>query len=132
MRNSPRSITKLIRTTVFASYLAFRTRELMGEMWIGGLYLSVLLKALPEKPDWKGGDGKGLLQFAEEFTTKGYKHLIFPANVNRNHWIVFKVDVEERAFCIGTLLYLAQCTYTTAYCLPTSPRGLPAWWEPGS
>lgn len=39
----------------------------------------------------------------EEVTSGDYDHLVFPANINNNHWIVFEVDFKEGWFRHGEL-----------------------------
>jgi len=94
---------------VFASYLTFRIGGSASGLWIGGVHLAVLLKALPPKPDWKADNVKVLAHYENIFTTGDFTRLIFPANVNGNHWILFSVDVEKREFCFGSSSYLSVC-----------------------
>jgi len=108
---------------VFASYLAFKARGHVDRLWIRGLHLSVLLKALPEKPKWAEGAGKGLVPFERMFTEGGYKNLLFPANINDSHWILFSVDIEERVFCFGPSVTPSGHAYTPTYYLPMWSRG---------
>ena len=112
----------------FASYLAFKARGHVDGLWIGGLHLSVLLKAFPEKPKWAEGVGKGLAPFEKMFTEGGYKNLLFPANINDSHWILFSVDIEERVFCFGMSVTPSGHAYTPTYHLSTWSRGLITWW----
>ena len=94
---------------VFASYLTFRIGGPASGLWVGGVHLSVLLKALPPKPDWETDAAKALDHFEDIFARGGFTQLIFPANVNGNHWILFSVDVAGRAFCFGSSSYLSVC-----------------------
>ncbi|KAF9641889.1 hypothetical protein BDM02DRAFT_3194339, partial [Thelephora ganbajun] len=45
-----------------------------------------------------------LNKYQDTITAHGYKRLLFPANLNSNHWIVFEVDLTKNQFCYGDSL----------------------------
>jgi len=98
---------------VFASYLAFRTKGSVGTWWIGGLAFPTLISALPPVPrQTAGGGGGGLRDFQKVFTTGGYKHLLFPANINVNHWIASMWTLKDGSSAlVRALTPLGVSTY---------------------
>ena len=91
---------------LFATYLTALIGTRAEEWWIGGTYLAVLLKALPKtkKINWSAKNRGGLNDFQTIVTTKDYKHLLFPANIEDNHWIAVYVNIKEKTFCYGMLV----------------------------
>ena len=90
----------------YATYLNFCGRE--DGWWIGRVGFSNELKKLA-KPSRMSPGQKGLLHRCREDITSGqYDHIVFPANINDNHWIVFEVDVKQRWFRYG--MPLLRCS----------------------
>lgn len=88
---------------LFAKYFTTHTKENASEWWIGGTYLSILLKGFYDRRDRPARDSNDLADFRKNFIEKEYKHLIFPGNLNNNHWIAVHVDVTKRIFHYGNL-----------------------------
>jgi len=86
------------------SYLNFRASEDEEggvACWVGDVYLSLHLKILYRatkgsiRTDWD------LNKYRVAVTARRYKRLLFPANLDNNHWIAFSVDLEKKVFCYG-------------------------------
>ena len=89
---------------IYRAYLASCTEAHVVEWWIGEVYFSSLIVALPEElPPGPIVSSSSLADYQMQITTGGYKHLLFPANVDNKHWVVFCVDVEGRGLCFGAL-----------------------------
>jgi hypothetical protein len=87
-----------------ASYLNFRARrDKKGaeECWVGDVYLSICLKEVYRVTKQSINDNWDLNKYREAVTGHGYKRLLFPTNLNNNHWIVFGVDLVKNDFCYG-------------------------------
>lgn len=106
----------------YAAYLASRlaVEDPVG-WWVGGLQLPFLVKTLPPG---KSGWGTDLRAIRDELIAKGYKCLLFPAHVDGNHWIVFRVDVEPRTFRFGAPSHFTHSAFRSTYRPLTWPRGL--------
>jgi len=115
----------------FASYLASRIKEHVGKWWIGGADFPTFISGLPETPRRTAGGSMGLEGFQDIFAAGGYEHLLFPANVNKNHWIVFCVDIKRREFCFGVYFHSTRCEYTCTYHLLIQSRELTSWCSEG-
>ena len=104
---------------LFATYFTTLIGERADEWWIGGTYLAALLKELPKNAKRSAQNRGGLFDFQVIVTKKAYKHLLFPANLNGNHWIAVSVDVEQKVFRFGM-----------SFCIPTptaDTHGSPPW-----
>ena len=86
---------------IFASYYSKHIRGHADEWWVGGTYLSVLIRGLSNMPDRLPKSGGDLDQLGKAFADGKYRQLIFPANLNNNHWIAVHVDIVKKEFCYG-------------------------------
>ena len=86
---------------IFASYYSEHTRGHADEWWVGGTYLSVLIRGLSNMPDRLPKSGGDLDQLGKAFADGKYRQLIFPANLNNNHWIAVHVDIVKKEFRYG-------------------------------
>ena len=87
-----------------ASYLNFRASrggKGMGECWVGDVHFSTCLKGVYRTTKKKISSSWDLNMYREKITTQGCKRLLFPANLNNNHWIVFSVDLVKNQFNYG-------------------------------
>ena len=74
---------------LFASYLAHRAEgRATKDVWIKGVYPAHLLIS-------KGGNAPGLKGYATEITEGSYNHILIPAHVNGNHWVVLSADIKK-------------------------------------
>jgi len=104
---------------LFASYLASRNQPNVGKWWIGDANLAAFMLASFSKRNAAKKNavkprGTLLDGYRDTIIKGGYERLIFPANINGNHWIVFSVEVAQRKFCFGTCLALRSrgtCIY---------------------
>jgi hypothetical protein len=95
---------------IFALYLRSRGGEYAGKVWFGDTHLATLISALPAASKIPAAKlGVDLIQYGSWITLGGYGRLLFPANINDNHWIVFSVDVEGKTFCLGAHPCLPRC-----------------------
>jgi len=104
------------------SYLNFRASE-DGEgrtgYWVGDVYFSTCLKRVYRatratiRADWD------LKKYRDGITACGSKRLLFPANLDNNHWVTFGVDFEKQEFCYGAPSCFAALRH--AYSLPLYP-----------
>ena len=87
-----------------ASYLNFRASKDKGgagKYWVGDVYLSTYVKRVYRAAKRNISNNWDLNRYRDTITTNGYKHLLFPANLNNNHWIIFGVDLIKHEFCYG-------------------------------
>ncbi|KAF9779588.1 hypothetical protein BJ322DRAFT_1167867 [Thelephora terrestris] len=87
-----------------ASYFNFyvsKDKKVAGECWIGDVYLSVCVKRVYRASKAVIHADRDLSSYGEKIAPHGYKRLLFPANLNNNHWIVFSVDLVKNQFCYG-------------------------------
>jgi len=113
-----------------ASYLNFRAsrdRKGTGECWVGDVYLSIRLKEVYRAAKKSISDDWDLKKYRDTITTNGYKRLLFPANLNDNHWIVFSVDLIKHEFRYGAPPHFSEhgCTHThpPPLCVPGDSFG---------
>ena len=94
------------------SHLNFRARNEMGgagEYWVGDVYLSICVKRMYRAAKKDINANWDLTKYQNEITKHGHKRLLFPANLNGNHWIVFGVDLVKSQFCYGTPSRFSKC-----------------------
>lgn len=87
-----------------ASYLNFcasRGRKGGEECLVGDVQLSICLKRVYRATKKSISDDWDLKKYQNTITENGYKRLLFPANLNGKHWIVFSVDLVKNEFCYG-------------------------------
>lgn len=101
----------------FSSYLNFCAREDgkgRAAWWVGDVYLSTCLKRVYREVQTSIHADWDLNKYRDEITTHGYKRLLFPANLDNNHWITFGVDLERKEFRYGAPSYFTalRCTYS--------------------
>lgn len=100
------------------SYLNFRAskdKKNAGECWVGETYLSVCLKKVYRVTKKAVGADRDLNVYRDAITAHGYKCLLFPANLNNNHWIVFSVDLKKEEFCFGASYHSFGCRCTCTH-----------------
>jgi hypothetical protein len=70
----------------YRAYLASCAEAHVAEWWIGEVYFSSLIAGLPEElpPGPIVSSSSSLADYQMQITTGGYKHLLFPANVDNN------------------------------------------------
>ena len=75
------------------------------ECYVGGVYLAQQMKELPNAK----AQGKPWAQQGELFDTlamiikEGYQRVLLPANVNGNHWVLFRIDFAKKSFSYGMM-----------------------------
>jgi hypothetical protein len=95
-----------------ASYFMFRGRERQSKCWIGTVYFSHLLKGLPSASKQSMSTYPTDLKRCYMSIRRGhYTRLLFPANLGENHWIAFRVNLDEKEYCYG-----AYPRYVDTYC----------------
>ena len=87
---------------VFASYLSERIKGYADGWWVGGPYLALLVKGIAKLPDRLPKPDGDLEHLGKMIVDGKYEQLIFPANLNGNHWITVHIDVARKEFCFGT------------------------------
>jgi len=76
------------------SYLNLRSERVgVGNFWASDCYLSMCLKRIYRTARKTIRANRDLIKYQDKITVHGYKYLLFPANLNGNHWIVFGVDL---------------------------------------
>ena len=87
---------------VFASYLSERIKGYADGWWVGGPYLALLVKGIAKLLDRLPKPDGDLEHLRKTIVDGKYEQLIFPANLNGNHWIAVHVDVAQKEFRFGT------------------------------
>lgn len=109
------------------SYLNFRAdndRKHAGGCWVGDVYFSACLKKVYRKPKTVISADCDLNKYKETITEHHYKCLLFPVNLNNNHWIAFSVDLEKKEFRFGVPSYFSRYGYMFAHHHSMRPRRL--------
>lgn len=89
---------------VFTSYYSEHIRGHVDRWWVGGPYLATLIKGLANIPNRLPRPDGDLECLRKTIIDGQYKRLMFPANLNNNHWIAVHVDVVGKEFCYGNPL----------------------------
>ena len=91
-------------------YLTCCAGEGVRDFYIGGVYIAQVLKQLP------AGKEKGM-SWAEQGTVfdtlaivvkEGFRTILLPANLNQNHWVLFRIDLDKKTFCYGKEYQLSR------------------------
>lgn len=110
------------------SYLNFRASE-DGKgrtvCWVEDAYLPTRLKEAYRETQITICANWDLNNYRDKVIAHTYKCLLFPANLNDNHWVTFGVDLEKKEFRYGAPSYFAasRCTHS----LPLYPSRRLAW-----
>lgn len=101
-----------------ASYLNFRASKSTGnagECWAGDAQLSAYVTEVYTMGKAALSTHSGLMKYRDFITAKSYKYLVFPANLNNKHWVVFGVDLVKKQFCYGMSSSLSKRENMLAY-----------------
>lgn len=101
-----------------ASYLNFHASKSTGnagECWAGDAQLSAYVIEVYTMEKAALSIHSELMKYQDFITTKSYKYLIFPANLNNKHWIIFSVDLVKKQFCYGISSSLSKHENMLAY-----------------
>jgi hypothetical protein len=84
-------------------YLAHCAGDQARDYYIGGALLAQLLKGLPaEKAEKKPWTHQGMLiGTLDMIIREKYQNVLLPANINDNHWILFRINFIKRSIIYG-------------------------------
>jgi hypothetical protein len=86
---------------VVASWLTRRGQG-QSKWWFGHVYFSWLIKRLGPPSKLRLSNTPPTLKDCYRAIVEGrYTHLLFPAHVDGDHWIAYRVDLEQKEFCYG-------------------------------
>lgn len=74
---------------LFSIYLTYRAKGHAMNPWIGGVYAAQLLSSE------RGADADGLAVYGAEIKERKHMHILIPAHVNGNHWILLAADIKK-------------------------------------
>jgi hypothetical protein len=99
--------------------------------WYGPVYFASLIQQLPAPSKQVPAEYPRALKDCYHSIREGaFDRLVFPAHINGNHWIAFRVDLTERSFCYGESPISLRCMgiysplpHTTGNSYPTKDKG---------
>ena len=84
---------------LFSIYLTSRVGEGADEWFVGGIYVTEMLKRI--NPKTALPEIGALAELSKQLIQGKYKKVLLPANINDNHWILVLINLDKRTIVYG-------------------------------